>query len=184
MLSRHLKVSGARVHDPTKTCSNLSYFLIRLDLTLNLRLFVPRLQTKGWKLHPCGGLGEVSQYASVLGRQLCMSVSQLPYIKREPSSTFAVLRENEETWKLFFLPALPDGSCISQDLLKTNVELEVFSHFQPGILSLSSSLLLLKFERWFVMKRFGSFMIHWAGYPARMVHQELSAYIACVGDFR
>lgn len=43
VLSHHLKVSRARVHDPTGTCSNISYFLIRLDLTLILRHFVPAL---------------------------------------------------------------------------------------------------------------------------------------------
>jgi len=54
---------------------------------------------------------------------------------------------------------LPNGSCISEDLLKANVELEALTHFQAGILALSSSLFPLKFERMFIMKRFGSFMI-------------------------
>lgn len=56
---------------------------------------------------------------------------------------------------------------MSQDLLKANVELEVFVNFQAEILALSS-LFPLKFERLFIIKRFGSFMIHWAGYPAKI----------------
>lgn len=89
-----------------------------------------------------------------------MSVWQLPYIRREASSTSLFSEKIRRNLKAFLLVSSSNGSCMSQDLLKTNVELEVFVQFQAGILALSSSLFPLKFERLFIIKRFGSFMIH------------------------
>lgn len=41
MLGCHLRASGVTVCDSAGTCSNLSYFLIKLDMMLNPRYFVP-----------------------------------------------------------------------------------------------------------------------------------------------
>lgn len=96
-----------------------------------------------------------------------MSVWQLPCIRREATPTSLFSEKKRRSPKAFFLVSTSKWFRMSQDLLKANVELEVFAHFQAEILALSS-LFPLKFERLFIIKRFGSFMIHWAGYPAKI----------------
>lgn len=157
--SYYLKVSGARVHNSTGTGSHLSYFLIGLDLTLNVKHFVTWLQVKSGNYI----------LVVVLEKQINLHLlwKGIPewlwgsyHVSGEsplqPSLFSEKMRRNLEA---FLLICVFYGSSISQELLKASV-LEVFTHFQAVILGLSSPLFPLKFERLFIIKRFGSFMIH------------------------
>lgn len=144
-------------HTSPGTCSSLNYVSSGLDLTLNFGHFFPELQVKdGNCIHVV--LGEKFCFffrgSSAYLQGSCYASGESP-IQLSLSSEETAKETGNLPFNLCF-QVVPDLTRLAEDRCGT---WSIYS-FLSRVLTLSSSLFPLKSERYFIIKRFGSFMIH------------------------
>lgn len=151
------EIHRGSAHTPPGTCSSLNYVFTELDLTLNFGHFFLELQVKdGNCIHV------------VLGEKFCLffrgssaylhgscyasgeSPLRLSLSSEETSKKTGILPFNLCFQVVPDLTRLAEGRCGTWNTYS----------FRSRVLTLSSSLFPLKTEGYFIIKRFGSFMIH------------------------